>query len=178
MTCLEGKNILMIVANDNFRDEELFEPKKIFEGHGAKVKLTGNSVGTAHGMRGGTAQIESTLAKEVAEPYDAVIFIGGKGSTVYYDNLEAHRIAKEAEKRGKVLGAICMAPGTLAKAGLLRGRRATSFMTTGKLLRENGANFTGRLVEVDGNLITGSGPEAAQEFANAVTDMLKSAGRV
>jgi len=177
MSCLEGKKILMIVANDKFRDEELFEPKKIFEDHGAKVKLAGNSVGIAHGMRGGTAQVESTLAKETAEPYDAVIFVGGPGSTVYYDNLEAHRIAKEADKNGKVLGAICMAPGTLAKAGLLRGKRATAFMAAGKLLRENGANFTGRLVEVDGKLITGSGPEAAKEFANAVTDALKSVRR-
>ena len=177
MTCLEGKNILMIVANDNFRDEELFEPKKIFEGHGAKVKLAGNSVGLARGTRGGTVQIESTLAKESAEPYDAVVFVGGPGSTTYYDNLEAHRIAKEADTKGKVLGAICVAPGTLAKAGLLRGKRATSFRTTGQLLKENGANFTGRLVEVDGKLITGSGPEAAKEFANAVTDALKCAKR-
>jgi protease I len=174
MSCLEGKKILMIVANSQFRDEELFETQKIFEDHGANVTLAGSSAGTAKGMLGGTAQIQSTIAKETADPYDAVVFIGGAGSTVYYDNLEAHRLAKEADSKGKILGAICLAPGTLAKAGLLQGKRATSFSSAGRLLKESGANYTGRMVEIDGKLITGSGPEAAVEFANAIKDALRS----
>lgn len=173
MSSLEGKKILMIVANPNFRDEELFVPKKAFESHGANVKLTGNIAGIAKGMLGGTAEIESTLAGESADPYDAVIFIGGAGSPVFYDNLEAHRLAKEAVSKDKILGAICLAPGTLAKAGVLQGKTVTSFSSARNMLKEGGANFTGSKTEVDGKLITGSGPEAAEEFAQAIIDALK-----
>jgi protease I len=173
VSCLTGKNILMIVANKDFRDEELFVPKKAFEDHGANVKLAGNTAGGAKGMLGGTANIDSTIANETADPYDAVIFVGGAGSTVFYDNLEAHRIAKEASAKGKVLAAICLAPGTLAKAGLLQGKRVTAFSSASGLLKQGGANYTGKMVEVDGKLITGTGPEAARAFASAVTDALK-----
>lgn len=173
VSSLEGKKILMIVANPNFRDEELFVPKKAFERHGANVKLTGNIAGIAKGMLGGTAEIESTLAGESADPYDAVVFIGGAGSPVFYDNLEAHRLAKEAVSKDKILGAICLAPGTLAKAGVLQGKTVTSFSSARNMLKEGGANFTGSKTEVDGKLITGSGPEAAEEFAQAIIDALK-----
>jgi protease I len=172
MGCLNGKKILIIVANQDFRDEELFKPKKIFEDNGATVTLAGISTGTAKGMLGGMVRVDSPIAKITADPFDAVVFVGGAGSTVYYDNLEAHRIAKEASRKGKVLGAICLASGTLAKAGLLQGKRATSFAAASKVLKAEGANFTGRMLEVDGKIITGSGPEAATEFGNAIKDAL------
>ena len=57
--------------------------------------------------------------------FDAVIFVGGGGSEVYFDDPKAHNIARKAFKAKKLVCAICIAPSILAKAGLLEGRKAT-----------------------------------------------------
>ena len=50
---LEGKKILMVIAQQDFRDEELFEPKEVFEGAGASVFVAAPRKETATGMLGG-----------------------------------------------------------------------------------------------------------------------------
>ena len=47
---LTGKKIVMIIAPQNFRDEELFEPKQILTEKGAEVKVASASLETAGGM--------------------------------------------------------------------------------------------------------------------------------
>ena len=77
-------------------------------------------------------------------------------------------IAQEAIASEKVLAAICIAPSILANAGLLKDVNATSFSTERVPLTKAGAKFTGAEVEQDGLIITGSGPEAATQFGQAV----------
>jgi putative intracellular protease/amidase len=60
--------------------------------------------------------------------------VGGQGASIYYDNPKAHVIARETLRSGKLLGAACLAPATLAKAGVLRGKTATSFLSVQKVL--------------------------------------------
>lgn len=105
-----------------------------------------------------------------AENYDAIVFIGGSGAEVYFDNSLAHKIAKDAVTQNRLLCAICIAPGILAKAGVLEGKKATVFFGEKyeKLLREGGATNTKQRVEVDGRLITANGPMASKEFGQAI----------
>ena len=106
----------------------------------------------------------------------AVVFVGGSGAQKYYSNERALTIAREAYEKGKVLGAICIAPGILAKAGVLKGKNATIWDSGSgefvKILEENGAIYTGMNVEIDGNIITANGPHAAQGFAEAIIEKL------
>ena len=68
------------------------------------------------------------------------------------------------------MAAICAAPMVLGKLGLLKGRKATCYPGFEQYLE--GAEYTGAIVEKDGNIITGKGPGAAMEFALAVVELL------
>jgi protease I len=81
-------------------------------------------------------------------------------------------LVKEANRAGKVVSAICLAPVTLANAGLLEGKRATAYPSAESFLKWKGAIYTGNAVEVEGNIVTANGPEAAEEFAQAVAGMV------
>ena len=70
----------------------------------------------------------------------------------------------------KPMAAICAAPMVLGKLGLLKGRKATCYPGFEQYLE--GAEYTGAIVEKDGNIITGKGPGAAMEFALAVVELL------
>lgn len=169
-----SKKILMIIAHQNFRDEELLIPKKFFENEGYTVVIASTSLKPAKGMLGAVVTPQILIDQVKVEEYDAIVFVGGIGAQEYFNHPVAHKIAKEAVSKGKILAAICLAPRTLAEAGVLKGKRATVWVSEGKVLEAKGAHYTGKPVEVDGNIITGSGPQAAEEFAKSILKLLKS----
>jgi len=169
---LSKKKVLMVIAPTNFRDEELVEPMTIFRRSGADVTIASKGVERVTGMFGAEAEVDKDLADVRAVDYDAVIFVGGSGAGVYFNDRKAHALATDAFKAGKVVGAICIAPSTLANAGLLKGKKATAFSSEKKNLLKKGAIYTGAAVERDGQIITGRGPEAAEEFGNEVASAL------
>jgi protease I len=169
---LTGKKVVMIIAPEKFRDEELFEPKELLEAAGATVKIASTSLEEATGMRGGKAKADLLLADVKVAEYDAIVFIGGSGASVYWDDATAHAIAVEAAESGKVLGAICIAPVTLAKAGVLDKKKATVYKSERSKLEAAGAKYTGAAVEVDGNIITADGPSSAKAFGQALAEAL------
>ena len=164
--------VLMIIAPRNFRDEELFQPKEELEKTGNSVTIASTTTDIATGMLGGTAKPDLTINNVDVDDYDAVVFVGGTGSSVYFKDPRAHEIARTANEKGKLIGAICIAPSTLANAGLLRGKKATSYPSEKNNLRSKGANFTGNPVEKDGNIITATGPSSAREFGRTIAKSL------
>lgn len=173
---LTGKKILMVVAFEGFRDEEFEEPYKIFTEAGASVTVASWQTGEAKGMLGKTITINTTINDVNVDDFDAVVFVGGIGAKNYYDNEVALNIAKNAYEKGKIVAAICIAPGILAKAGILQGKKATIWDSGNgefiALLKEGGATYTGANVERDGNVITANGPHAAEEFGKTIASIL------
>lgn len=163
---------LMVIAPDTFRDEEYARPKDVLSSQGADVVTASTRTGECTGKLGMTAVAELGLADCSAADYDATVFVGGAGSEIFFDDPDAHRLAREASEAGRVLAAICIAPSTLARAGLLAGRRATAFPTQRADLETYGAVWTGDPVTVDGLIITANGPEAAQAFGEAIATSL------
>jgi len=166
-----NKRILFIIAFDKFRDEEYDIPKKIFEKAGIDVATASSKAGMATGKYGMKAKVDLTLDSVKVEDYDAVLFIGGPGCYDYYDDPTAHKIAQDTVKEGKILGAICAAPGILANAGVLAGKKVTMFEDTG-VLKQSGATYTGKGVEVDGKIITATGPNTAKAWGEAIIKAL------
>jgi len=123
-------------------------------------------------MLGATVKPDVLLTDVAADDYDAMVFIGGTGAKEYWDDPNAQQLAREAVRQGKLLAAICLAPVTLARAGVLDGKRATVWPDQQGELRKAGGTYEGERVVVDGKLVTGSGPEAAQEFADALVKAL------
>ena len=171
---LQGKRILMVIASKGYRDEELNVPKKMFEEAGATVDVASDKEGHARGMLG--SRIESNLLYNHVEvdEYDAVVLVGGVGSKVYWNDPKAHSLVKETIEKEKLLAAICLAPATLANAGVLKGKTATSYTMASGALKKAGAHYTGHAVEIDGGIVTGQGPLASEEFATAIINHLST----
>jgi protease I len=108
--------------------------------------------------------VDVQLSQVQARDYDAVIFIGGSGAAQYVDDPVAHKLAYDAVKERKVVGAICMAPLILAKAGLLKGKKATVYPALADDFKQYGMKYTAKPVEKDGRIITADGPNSAAEF--------------
>jgi len=169
---IEGKTVVMIVAHRNFRDEELFKPRSILEEAGGKVTIASSSLEAARGMLGGSAKPD-VLVKDIdAKDYDAVVFVGGPGAKEYWEDGKAHAIARRAAEEGKVLAAICIAPVTLANAGVLKGKKVTVWKSEANRVKAKGAVYTGGDVETDGRVITADGPESAEKFGRALVRAL------
>lgn len=164
--------VLMVIAPTMFRDEEYALPREILLKAGADVVTASTESGVCTGTLGMKAEATIALAQADPDDYDAILFVGGSGASVFFDDPYAHSLAKHALEDMRVVGAICIAPSILARAGLLDGKRATAFESQEPDLVEHGALWTGEAVTVSGRIITANGPKAAHDFGTAVAHAL------
>ena len=174
---LQNKKILLVIAFNDYQDLEYKGVKKALKAAGAKVEVASSSQGTARGKLGGETKVDVLINEVDVTPYNAVVFIGGPGTTEYVNSEDAYRVARETIKKGKILAAICMAPLVLAKAGVLQGKKATVWTTDtddslAKDLAAAGAEFVDQSVVTDESIVTGNGPEAVEEFGQAIIKAL------
>jgi protease I len=167
-----NKKVLMVIAPVDFRDEEYFETRKILEDAGNKVTVVNSTGQASKSMFGKVVKPDKAFHDINAKDFDAIIFVGGSGSSVYFDNHNALNLVREFSKSDKIVAAICMAPSILANAGILNGKKATAFPSEKDNINAVGT-YTGKLVEVDGKIVTGNGPMAAKEFGKKIADALK-----
>lgn len=175
---LENRKIAMIIAFREFQDEEYLISKQTLEMAGAKIVTASTSLGTAIGKMGGEVKVDLTLDELKAGDYNAVLFIGGPGAAKYIDDPQARQIAREVADGAMVLGAICITPAILARAGVLSGKRATVWSnimdkSAVKILKEEGVKYQPEPVVIDGKIITADGPASAKKFAEAIIEAIE-----
>lgn len=167
-----GKKVLVVIPQTDFQDKEFNTMREALEHAGCQYTVATRDHAVAVGVAGVSVTPDILLSEVDIDEYNALVFIGGPGAENLYNNEDAHRIAVEAAKENKVIGAICLAPVILARAGVLDGQRATVYYSMSRELTKNGAEYTGASVEIDGRIITGNGPEASAEFALAFLQAL------
>ena len=111
------------------------------------------------------------------DEFDAVIFPGGQGAVKLLDNEMVYSIIRDAAAKNKLLAAICIAPTILAKAGVLKGKRATVWSTSVdrsaiNILRDNDVLYQRQEIVIDGNIITGEDAEFSEDFGKAILAQL------
>ena len=104
------------------------------------------------------------------DDFDAIIFVTGAGTIEYAGRPLIANIITETVRKGKVLGAIGIAPSLLADAGVLAGVRATSLLSERDRLIQAGAIYTGAPVERERYIITAAGPQAATQFGRTIAN--------
>jgi len=117
---------------------------------------------------------ETAIKDAIINDYDRTVFISGPGALSLAERGDAKALAVETLAAGKILGAICIAPVILARAGVLNGRRATVWDSDGEqaaLLKASGAIYTGEAVTVDRKIVTGNGPMAAEVFGKTFAEL-------
>lgn len=163
---------LIIIAQKGYQDKELAGTRKELEEAGFNVTLASTEAGTCSGKLGGTETAKIALRDVVVPRFHRIVFIGGPGAHELAADVDALNVARAAVKAQIPLGAICIAPTILAAAGVLQGKKATVWddgeRTQIKFLEEHGATYSGEVVTVDGLIVTGNGPEAAEEFGRVL----------
>ena len=166
------KPVLLIIASKDFRDEELFITQSELERSGLTTIIASSIVGECIGSKGGKAISTMSLEQIKIKDYSTIIFIGGMGSRVFFDDQKAHHLAQEMHADGALVAAICIAPVILAKAGLLTHKKATVFSSEIETLEALGAYYTGMDVTVDDNIITAYGPQSSLRFAKRIIEKM------
>ncbi|MGH8198000.1 MAG: DJ-1 family glyoxalase III [Steroidobacteraceae bacterium] len=135
------------------------------------ASLAGNPVTGAHGIR---LTADTPLAALAEQEFDMIALPGGKpGAEHLKKDARIAEIIRHLHEKGRPVAAICAAPMVLAAAGVLDGRRATSY--PGFLKDAVRSTVVGDAVVVDRGVITSRGPGTALDFALTLVDELAGA---
>ncbi len=172
---LQGKRIA-ILAEEDFEDSELVEPLRAMKDVGARVTIVGSGSHETYRGKRGKAKIkaDTTADKVNVKDFDAIIIPGGYAP----DKMRLHQpmidLVKAAFDQGKLVAAVCHGPQMLISAGIVRGRRVTSWPSVAIDLKNAGANWVDEPVVQDGNLITSRKPSDLPRFNKAIIDALRN----
>jgi protease I len=169
---LTGKRIA-ILAENMYQEMELWVPFYRFKEEGAEVKVIGAGGAKSYTSKLGypvTVDVQADQVKAVE--FDAVVVPGGYAPDMMRRHPAMVALVRDAAQQGKVVAAICHAGWMLVSAGVLKGRKATSFFSIKDDLIAAGANWVDEEVVVDGNLITSRKPDDLPAFCRTIVQAL------
>lgn len=164
MSELSGKKVLIFVGDD-YEDMELQYPKYRLREAGAEVIVAGLEAGVTHKGKHGYPQKAEAAVKDLrAGDFDGLVIPGGwmPDKLRRYDEVKA--ITKAIADAGKPIASICHGPWIDISAGIVKGRAYTSTPGLTDDLRNAGATWVDREVNVDGNRVTSRKPDDLPAF--------------
>ncbi len=124
--------------------------------------------------RGITIIPDTSIDKVLNQSFDLIVLPGGlPGADHLRDNAQIQTLLKKQSADNKYIAAICAAPKALAQAGVLEGKKATSFPGVLAALNNPNINITENAVEIDGNVVTSRSAGTAMEFALSLIELLE-----
>ena len=168
--------LLVAIAPDRYRDEELDEPLAAFRSAGIGFDIGSTRTGICTGMLGGKAPATLTFNQAQADDYAGLVIIGGAGSPAsLWGDMDLIRLARAFHNSQKVVAAICLSPVVLARAGILNGIASAVFQTPESVheMKAGGAVISDKPVVIAGRIITGDGSGAARAFGSAIVAALR-----
>jgi protease I len=178
---LDGKKIAILTADEGVEQVELVKPREAIEEAGAEVELISLEGGEVQGFdhldKADTFQADRKAADADASDYDGLLLPGGVANPdLLRMDGDAVGFVRDFFEAGKPVAAICHAPWTLVEAGVVEGRRLTSFPSLQTDIRNAGGEWVDEEVVVDAGLVTSRNPDdlpafcakAVEEFAEGV----------
>jgi protease I len=155
---LSGKTVAFLVAPEGIEQVELTEPWQAVKDAGGTPKLVSTQTGEVqaynHLDKGDSFPVDATVSD--GGEYDALVLPGGVANPDFLrTEPDAVAFARSFFDAGKPVAAICHAPWTLIEAGVLHGRRLTSWPSLQTDIRNAGAEWVDEEVVVD---LTGPSP--------------------
>lgn len=140
---------------------------------GIEVITAGLEPGPVTASRGVVLMPQITLDEALQREYDMVVLPGGLPGAINLDkDARVHRLLHTMAEGNKFIAAICAAPRVLANAGLLAGKRATSYPGHLDKMDLPDVEYRQEAVVQDGKVITSRGPGTAMDFSLALIEQL------
>jgi protease I len=174
---LQGRTVAILAA-DGVEKVELEKPRAVLGDEGAQVQVislkTGEIQARNHDLEpAGTIAVDRTVSDASVDEFDALILPGG---TVNPDKLRLDESAvafvRDFVNSGKLVAAICHGPWTLVEAGVVAGRKLTSYASIRTDVRNAGGRVVDEEVVVDRNLVTSRSPDDLPAFCSTILEQL------
>ena len=168
---------VLILATNGFEQSELFEPRRALEAAGIETVLASPHSGQIRAWSrdnwGDSVTVDAVLGEVEAADFDALLLPGGQMNP---DSLrledEVICLIEEFDEAEKTIAAICHGPSLLVEADVVEGRAVTGWPSIQTDLENAGAQVFNEEVLIDGNIITGRGPDDLPAFSRALVDAL------
>lgn len=169
---------IAILATNGFEESELKSPKEAMEKEGFKVDIVSPENGEikawANGNWSNSYKVDRNLKDVKADEYNALVLPGG---VINPDKLRRNddvlMFVRDFFKMKKPVAAICHAPWTLISAGVVKGRKMTSFNSIKDDLINAGANWVDQEVVVDEGFVTSRNPDDLPAFNSKLIEEIK-----
>jgi protease I len=171
---LQGKRIAFL-ATDMVEQVELTEPWKAVKEAGGQPELISLEEGEIqafdHYDKADTFPVDKTVEEARADDYDALVIPGGVGNpdTMRMDE-NAVEFTRQFFEQGKPVGVICHGPWMLVEAGVVRGRKVTSWPSLRTDIQNAGGNWVDQEVVVDEGLVTSRKPDDLPAFNEKIVE--------
>jgi len=164
---LSGKRIALLIA-ELYQELEYWYPYYRLQEEGAEVVPIGPEAKVYKSKLGYPAEAKLAAQDAKAEEFDGLVIPGGYAPDLMRRDPALVRLVREAAEAGKPVAAICHGGWMLASAGVLQGKRVTSFFSIKDDLENAGAEWVDQEVVRDGNLITSRFPDDLPAFCRAI----------
>lgn len=158
-----------ILATDLFEEAELIEPRKALDAAGAHTEVIapkgGEIQAVRHDVKTQKVRVDRTLDSANADDYDAILLPGGAmNADALRMEPKAQAIVRKANEANKPIAVICHGPWLLISAGLVTGRKMTSYRTVQDDIKNAGGAWVDQEVVRDRNWVSSRQPTDIPAF--------------
>lgn len=148
-----------ILIDQLFQDTEVTDPREKLENAGFKVDIIGSNTTEEYvGKKGTKIKATKSIEDVSAKDYIACVIPGGWAPDKMRMNEKMVRFVEEINEKNKPIACICHGGSMLVEAGVVKGKKLTSYGSIKTDLINAGARWHDKEVIVDGNLITSRTP--------------------
>jgi protease I len=167
-TSLNGKRVAILVA-EGFEQVELTEPREALDAAGARTQIVsparGEVQGWKHFDKADKFNVDVPLDDANARDFDALLLPGGVANPDQLRMMpKAVAFVRAFFEAGKPVAAICHGLWPLIDAGVVRGRKVTSWPSLKMDLQNAGATWVDQEVVTDNGLVTSRKPDDIPAF--------------
>lgn len=161
-----------VIATDGFEEAELTETVRALKDAGASAIIVSPHAGSIqafkHHDKTITVNVDLTLDKAEPGAFDALLSGGALSADSLRREAKVQAMIRHIQDADKPIAAICHAPWELISAGVVRGRKLTSYYTVQGDLRNAGAEWADQEVVVGRNWVTSRQPKGIPAFNRAM----------
>lgn len=162
-----------ILVEDQYQVLEVWYPYLRLREAGIDAVLVGTAKKEYKSKEGYPALVDISIKQAKVAQFSGVVIPGGYAPDILRRYKEVNNFVRKSFEKKKVVAGICHGGWVLASAGILKGKRATSFSAIKDDMVNAGAKFIDKEVVVDGRLITSRNPYDLPAFCREIIKALK-----